>query len=111
MRENAIMRLPLILLLAATAFAQVKLANPGFEQGVPGSVPTGWIFPPVVADAGFGVKLVEEGCRTGARCAMLTGVAEPLPNKFGNLLQSLPAGGYAWRHIRLRAAIRVAGPN
>ena len=102
-------RILLSLLLAGVAFAQARVENPGFEQGELGSVPTGWRFPPVAAQAGFAVKLVDQGCRTGARCAMLTGVTPPLAGKFGNLMQSLPAGGYTQRRIRLRAAIRVEG--
>src|SRR5450631_1815500 len=42
---------------------------------------------------------------------MLTGVANPPENMFGNLIQSLPATGYNLRRIRLRAAIRVEGPG
>ena len=89
--------------------AQVKVANPGFEQGQPGNVPDGWFVPSVVAQAGFAAKLVDQGCRSGDRCAMLTGVADPPANMFGNLMQNLPAGGYNLRRIRLRAAIRVEG--
>ena len=99
------------LLLAGAAFAQSKPANPGFEQGDLGSVPPGWFVPPMVADAGFGAKSVDQNCRTGARCAMMTGVANPPANSFGNLMQSLPAGKYNLRRIRLSAAIRVEGPT
>ena len=104
-------RVCLALFLATTAAAQTKLANPGFEEGELGSVPAGWFLPPVVASAGFTVKTVDQNCRSGARCAMLTGVANPPENIFGNLMQSLPATGYNLRRIRLRAAIRVEGPN
>jgi C-terminal processing protease CtpA/Prc len=104
-------RVCLSLLLASAALAQQKLVNPGFEEGELGSVPAGWFLPPVVASAGFGAKAVDQNCRTGARCAMLTGVANPPENMFGNLMQSLPATGYNLRRIRLRAAIRVEGPN
>jgi C-terminal processing protease CtpA/Prc len=102
-------RILLSLLLAGVAFAQAKVENPGFEQGELGSVPTGWSFPPAAAQAGFAVKLVDQGCPSGARCAMLTGVTPPPADKFGNLMQTLPAGGYTQRRIRLRAAIRVEG--
>ena len=104
-------RVCLSLLLAGAAFAQTKLVNPGFEEGELDSVPAGWFLPPVVASAGFTAKAVDQNCRTGARCAMLTGVANPPENMFGNLMQSLPATGYNLRRIRLRAAIRVEGPN
>ena len=99
------------LFLAAAAFAQTKLVNPGFEEGELGAVPTGWFLPPMLASAGFGAKAVDQNCRTGARCAMLSGVANPPENMFGNLIQSLPAAGYNLRRIRLRAAMRVEGPN
>src|SRR5271165_7079009 len=100
----------LVVLLGGSVFAQPKIINPGFEQGDLGGVPTGWFVPPVVSQAGFNAKLVDQGCRTG-RCAMITGVATPPENVFGNLIQSLPASGYTLRHIRLRAAIRVEGPQ
>lgn len=96
------------LLFLAAASAQVKPANPGFEQGELGSVPTGWFVPSALAQAGFGAKLVEGGCRTG-RCAEITPAAHPPEGTFGNLMQNLPADGYRLRHIRLRAAIRVEG--
>jgi C-terminal processing protease CtpA/Prc len=88
--------------------AQVHLANPGFEEGEVGVVPTGWALPSMLAQAGFTAKLVDRGCRTG-RCAMLTGIATPPPNMFGNLMQSISADGYKLRRIRLRAAMRVEG--
>jgi len=102
-------RILLSLLLAGVSFAQVEVANPGFEAGELGGVPTGWFVPPMVAQAGFAVKLVDQGCHGGTRCAMMTGVANHPDNIFGNLTQTLPAGGYTLRHIRLRAAIRVQG--
>jgi hypothetical protein len=98
-----------LLLAASAAILQAPLVNGGFEQGDPGSVPTGWLIPKAVSDAGFSVKSVDQGCRTGARCAMITGVENPPPNRFGNLVQTLPAAGYQMRRIRLRAAIRVEG--
>ncbi|MEO8371570.1 MAG: S41 family peptidase [Candidatus Solibacter sp.] len=99
----------LAILLAGAALAQSKFANPGFEQGNAGGVPTGWMLPQMLADAGFGAKTVEDNCRTGARCAMLTGVANPPQNMFGNLIQTLPTAGYKLRRIRMTAAIRVEG--
>jgi C-terminal processing protease CtpA/Prc len=101
----------LLFLLAAAAFAQSKIANPGFEQGDVGSVPPGWFVPPAVASAGFGAKSVDQNCHTGSRCAMLTGVAKPPANTFGNLMQNLPVANYNLRRIRLAAAIRVEGPG
>jgi C-terminal processing protease CtpA/Prc len=102
-------RILLLFLFAGIALAQVKVTNPGFEAGELGGVPTGWHVPPVVAQAGFAVKLVDRGCHGGTRCAMMTGVANHPDNIFGNLIQTLPAGGYTLHHIRLRAAIRVEG--
>jgi len=102
-------RILLSLFLAGISFAQVKVVNPGFEAGELGGAPTGWYVPPSLVDAGFAVKVVDQGCHGGARCAMMTGVANPPANMFGNLMQTLPSGGYTLRHIRLRAAIRVEG--
>lgn len=42
---------------------------------------------------------------------MLTGTQNPPPNVFGNVMQSIPAGGYNLHRIRLRSAIRVEGPG
>lgn len=104
------MRLSIVALsLAAAALAQVKPTNPGFEVGELGQVPLGWIVPPMGTKAGFGVKLVDQGCRSGARCAMLTGAVNHPANIFGNIIQTVPAGGYTLRRVRLRAAIRVEG--
>jgi C-terminal processing protease CtpA/Prc len=100
----------LLLLLAGVASAQVPLANAGFEQGELGGQPAGWFMPPVAAQAGFAIKLVDQGCRTG-HCAMLTGVQNTPPDVFGNIIQSIPAAGYNLHRIRLRAAIRVEGPS
>ena len=95
--------------LAAAALAQVKPTNPGFEVGELGQVPPGWFVPQMVSQAGFAVKLVDQGCRSGARCAMLTGVVNHPLNIFGNIVQTLPATGYTLRRVRLRSAIRVKG--
>src|SRR5260221_13582810 len=89
----------LTVLLAGAAFAQATVANPGFEQGELGGMPTGWFAPPMAAQSGFGVKLVDQGCRTG-RCAMMTGAANPPANIFGNVVQSLAANAYTLRRIR-----------
>jgi C-terminal processing protease CtpA/Prc len=106
--NRAVTRIILLLLCAGVASAQVRPANPGFEQGELGGQPAGWFSPPLVVQAGFGVKLVDQGCRTD-RCAMMTGVQSAPANVFGNIMQSLPAAGYALHRIRLRAAIRVEG--
>lgn len=102
-------RILLPFFLAGLAFSQIKVANPGFEQGELGSVPIGWSVPAVATQAGYTVKLVDQGCHGGARCAMMTGVANRLDSVFGNLGQNFSAGGYNLRRIRLRAAIRVEG--
>jgi hypothetical protein len=102
-------RVLLTVLFAGILSAQVQPANPGFEEGEPGAVPTGWFVPSALAQAGFGAKLVDQGCRTGARCALITGIVNPPPNMFGNLMQSVPATGYTLRRIKLTGAIRVEG--
>jgi C-terminal processing protease CtpA/Prc len=102
-------RTVLLLLFAGVVSGQIQPANPGFEQGELGVQPTGWFMPSVGAQAGFGIKLVDQGCRNG-RCVMLTGVQNPPPNVFGNVMQSIPAAGYTLHRIRLRSAIRVEGP-
>ena len=102
------MRHLVFLLIVAASSAQVKPANAGFEHGDSGSVPAGWFVPSSLAQAGFGAKLVEEGCRTG-RCAVITPAPQPPQGTFGNLMQMVPADGYQLKRIRLRAAIRVEG--
>ncbi len=98
-----------LFLLFATAFAlfgQAKIANPGFEAGEIGAQPPGWF---VNNRGGFGGGIVDTGCRTGVRCMMLTGSAEPPEGVFGNVIGSVGADGYQQRKIRLRSAIRVEG--
>ena len=99
------------LALAASAFGQNNIANPGFETGEKGAVPPGWFVPAAGANAGFTATLVTDGCRTGTQCAVITGVPNPPPNLFGNLMQTMPATGYTLHRVRLRSAIRVEGPN
>ena len=97
------------LLLTASALAQTKFANAGFEDGPIGAVPAGWMAPQMITDAGFTVKTVEGNCHSGKNCAMITGVANPPANMFGNMIQTLPAAGYKLRRIRMSAAVRVEG--
>src|SRR5947209_433418 len=92
--------------LATVVSAQVKPANPGFEEGELGHVPPGWFVPQALKAAGFEAKVVAEGCRTG-HCAMITPAANAPADMFGNLMQTVPAEGYRLRRIRLRAAIRA----
>ena len=98
----------LIWIASTSAFAQVSPANPGFEIGSLGIAPPGWS---VNTRGGFGAVLVDQGCRTGQHCAMITGSTNPGANVFGNLMQSIPAEGYNQRRIRLRSAIRVEGAD
>src|SRR5262245_11325734 len=101
----------LLLLVCVTAgYAQTGPANLGFEQGELGGVPTGWFVPGMLLQEGARAKLLESGCRTG-RCVQITGPERPQEGMFGNLMQNVPADGYRLRRIRLRAAIRVQGPQ
>ena len=87
----------LTLLTASSALAQMNAANPGFEMGEVGKDPKGWS---VHKRGGFGTVLVDQGCRTRLSCAMMTDSENPVENTFGNLMQSISAGGYNLRRIR-----------
>jgi C-terminal processing protease CtpA/Prc len=66
--------------------------------------------PQGLTQAGAAAKLVDSGCKTG-RCVQITGPERPQEGMFGNLMQSVRADGYRLRRIKLRAAIRVQGPQ
>jgi C-terminal processing protease CtpA/Prc len=98
------------ILSGVLAFAQSPITNAGFEQGEVGEVPMGWLAPKVTTDAGFSVKLVDSGCRSG-KCVMMTGTPSAPEGMFGNVMQNVRAAGYIMRRVRLRSAIRVEGEN
>ena len=101
------MKCVLLLLLAGMAVAQTPIANPGFEQGSIGAVPTGWMS----TVPAFTSKVVDQNCHGGIRCAEIDGSADAPPNTFGNLMQMLPAAGYINHRVVMRGAVRVEGPN
>ena len=115
-------------LFALSAFApallsaqRASVANPGFEQGEPGTAPKGWSlasqwpagepFQPAAGHDTSFAKLTDQGCRTGSRCVVMNGSGSTSSVPAGNLLQVLPSEGYKLRRIRLTAAMRVEGQD
>jgi hypothetical protein len=79
--------------------------NLGFEQGVPGKAPPGWIVPalPLVAD--HWAEIRSSGCRDAGKCAVLL-IPDNAPG-FGYLLQSFSALPYRGKAVRLRAWMKI----
>ncbi|MBL8219761.1 MAG: hypothetical protein JNL62_11050, partial [Bryobacterales bacterium] len=99
-----------LLLLGLTAFAlqaQTAIPNGGFEDGTVEETPVRWFVPKMLQDAGYRAVTTDQGCRTGTKCALVTGVPNPPPQTFGNIMQNVPAEGYTLRKVRLTAAVRV----
>jgi len=97
------------LFLFSAIVCAAQVVNPGFEQGDIGAVPTGWFVPRSLAEMGYKAELVGTGCKAGAKCAVLTGVTNPPPNSFSNLMQTIDAAPFAGQLVRMRAAVRVEG--
>jgi C-terminal processing protease CtpA/Prc len=101
----------LLLVLPVLGQTPDPLANLDFEQGVPGQVPTAWLASPPER-TGYTVKLVEEKCEGGQRCAEVAYQKEgpPDPQKFGNVMRSFDAAPYRGKKVRFRAAVRAEVP-
>ena len=110
-----------VVVVSATVPASPQMAqpaNPGFEEGELGAVPSGWLvswqwpagtqFKPAATETAF-ARLVNHGCRTGTRCAMLTGSAAGSTQPAGNLMQSLPLEPSRRRFFRLAGWMRAEG--
>jgi hypothetical protein len=101
------MRLFFISAIACAA----QVVNPGFEQGEAGLTPAGWFVPRALTEAGFRAETTTSGCRSGAKCAVLTGVMNPPMGTFSNLMQTIDAAPFAGKRIRMRGAVRVDGSS
>jgi len=101
-----------LLLLTLAVFplqAQIAIPNAGFEEGVVNETPVRWLIPKSLQDAGYRAVTTDQGCRTGTKCALITGLENPPAQTFGNLMMSIPSDGYNLRKVRLSGAIRVEG--
>ncbi len=106
--------------VAAAARARLKAAGEGrpgprnllFQEGVPGKVPAGWFVPALPKDANDMAELRRDGCRSGARCAVVM-VPGNAPRPSSQLMQTFSAEPYRGARVRLRAWLRVepSGPD
>ncbi|MBV8841189.1 MAG: hypothetical protein JO307_00125 [Bryobacterales bacterium] len=78
--------------------------NLTFEQGVEGKAPPGWSVPALPKDASQWAELRRSGCRSRTGCAVVLGNS---PVRVGNLYQSISAGAYRGKTIRLTAWLRM----
>src|SRR6516164_9208447 len=92
------------LLLATTVFAQVPPANPGFEAGDLRATPPGWNSVNATA------RITGTGCQNG-KCVEITAAPNLPADRFGNLMQVVPAESYRLRRVRMRASMRVTSPR
>jgi hypothetical protein len=79
--------------------------NLGFEQGIPGKAPPGWMVPALPQVADRWVEIRSSGCREAGKCAVLL-IPDNAPG-FGYLLQSFSAAPYRGKTVRLRAWIKI----
>jgi hypothetical protein len=94
--------------------ARTPPVNAGFEDGEPGSGPTGWI----AGGGAYSVEVTREGPHSGLQCAKLLGDARafddaaiPVPGtaeRSGSLVQLVDSGPFRGKHVRLRAYARLA---
>src|SRR4051794_14944370 len=78
------------------------LANGGFEEADADGRPKGWIFPAMLAKAGYEAAVAEDGPATGKRCGILAAPERAAAGSFGNLMQSLDAGPWRGKRVRFR---------
>ncbi len=86
------------------------LQNGNFEEGAPGQLPKGWFVPKMSKDAGYRCVIAEDTALPGKRCALLTREGAN-SSSFGNLMQSLDAGPYRGKRIRLKGQLRFEAQN
>ncbi|HEY3242013.1 MAG TPA: S41 family peptidase, partial [Phycisphaerae bacterium] len=96
-----------LLLVGPSILSGAPPANPDFEEGEVGQVPTGW-FAPLGARAGYRVELVEDSPRSGKRCVRIVS-EDQTTAPFGNVMQSFAAAEYRGQRVRFRAAVKFEG--
>lgn len=84
------------------------IVNGGFEMQDEKGQPQGWVFPSVVAQAGYRLSLESKQPVAGKRCALLDATTAVLrENMFGNVMQSIDAAPFRGKRVRFRAAVRT----
>lgn len=96
------------LVFSGVAAAQVPagVANGGLETLGPDQKPEQWFF---ITNSESVLRVEAEDPAEGARCALLDATAgKPTAESFTNLMQSVAAGPFRGKKVRLRAAVRTA---
>jgi uncharacterized protein (TIGR02246 family) len=110
----------LLLLFAGFAFSQpapnrIIVPHPtniDFREGEPGSVPTGWHLPPIVAAAGYRAELRTEGCGgLFTSCVAYLPPPQIMDVRAAELQQIFPAESYAGKKVRFSAWLRMENPS
>lgn len=82
--------------------------NLGFEHGIVGEAPPGWLAWSKLRRFGFEVATTDGGAFHGARAAVIRrDPADEIGEASGSLLQRIDASAFRGRRIRLRAAARA----
>ena len=94
---------------AQDAAQKSGIANGGFEEQDDRDLPVGWVFPPVLVQAGYRVRVETVSPLVGEKCALLDATTiRPSDRAFGNLMQSIDATEFRGKRVRFRAAVRTA---
>jgi hypothetical protein len=104
------MRLPLAFVMAAVLTPPTAPVNLDFEIGTPGQTPAGW-WTASISGPGFRAVLVNRECAQGRNCAVLGDQSTSVARSSGSLYKVVPAEPYRGRRVRIRAAVRVEGPD
>lgn len=85
--------------------------NPDFELGEPGTRPQGWFVPKALADVGFTATLTTNLPNRGTQCVEVSWPKDgPRPGPlFANVMQSVDAGPWQGKRLKVTASIRVTG--
>ena len=87
--------------------APAAVVNGDFEDGAADQTPAAWAVP----TKGYRAEAIANGAEQGNRCAHLWRTDEVSDSPFGNLMQRFDARPWRGTPIRLKAAVRVAGPS
>ncbi len=96
-----------LVLLTAPLSADAPLSAPvnlGFEEGVPGTPPSGWTVSP--PGEGTLAETMTEGCPEGSKCGRL--VRKDAGAGYSAMIEVVRADAYRGKRIRLRGTLRMA---
>lgn len=91
--------------LCAHGAPENLIPNGDFERDRVGQAPSSWYLPPVSAEAGYSLSVVDDAAAGGSACAVLRGKSGAQKG-FGNCLESVEASALHGKRVRFSAAVR-----